>query len=559
MSKNRLIALFLLFSLIICLATAFDKDTSPSEGVVVSYDDRASHIGTEIMKQGGNAVDAAIAVGFALAVVHPAAGNIAGGGFMVIYLSDETQATMVDYREIAPAKATKDMFLNEKGEIDEELSYLGYLASGVPGTIAGFYSAHQRYGSLPWSKLVEPAIKLAEEGFIVDARLAKSLEESAKNLSKFPSTEKIFFKEERPYKEGERLMQPDLAKTLKLIASKGKDGFYRGEVAQLIARTMKDNGGIMTEEDLAGYKAIIRKPLSGWYRGYQIIAPPPPSSGGAAVIEMLNILEGYNLPQFEPQSPEAIHLIAEAMKLAYYDRARYLGDPAYVSINLKELTSKSYASKLRNKIHLNKALPSTELGKALLIASESAATTHYSVIDPQGNAVSNTYTINSWFGNHAVVEGAGFLLNDEMSDFNLKTGLTDDKGNIGTWPNLIEPHKRMLSSMTPVIVLKDGKPYLITGSPGGRRIINTVLLILLNVIDFQMPIEEAVKFPRFHHQWMPDSISFEKDAISEDVINRLKALGHEVIMTDYYQGNAHSIYIDTETGRYYGVVDKRRF
>jgi gamma-glutamyltranspeptidase/glutathione hydrolase len=559
MNKNRLIALFLLFSLLICLATAFDKDTSPSESVVVSYDDRASRIGTEIMKQGGNAVDAAIAVGLALAVVHPAAGNIGGGGFMVIYLSDQAQATMVDYREMAPAKATRDMFLNEKGEIDQELSYLGYLASGVPGTIAGFYLAHQRYGSLPWSKLVQPAIKLAEEGFIVDARLAKSLKESAKNLSKFPSTKKIFFKEERPYKEGERLIQPDLAKTLKLIASKGKDGFYRGEVAQLIAKTMKDNGGIITEEDLAGYKAIIRKPLSGWYRGYQIIAPPPPSSGGAAVIEMLNILEGYNLPQFEPQSPETIHLIAEAMKLAYYDRARYLGDPAYVSMDLKELTSKSYASKLRNKIDLDKALPSRELGKAVLNVSESDATTHYSVIDPQGNAVSNTYTINSWFGNHAVVEGAGFLLNDEMSDFNLKTSLTDDKGNIGTWPNLIEPHKRMLSSMTPVIVLKDGKPYLVTGSPGGRRIINTVLLMILNVIDFQMPIEEAVKFPRFHHQWMPDNISFEKDAISEDVINRLKALGHEVIMTDYYQGNAHSIYIDPETGRYHGVVDKRRF
>jgi gamma-glutamyltranspeptidase/glutathione hydrolase len=559
MRKNKVIVLSLIFSLIFSLSTTFDKNTSPSEGVVVSYDDRASQIGMEIMKQGGNAVDAAIAVGFALAVVHPAAGNIGGGGFMVISAADDAQSAIVDYREMAPARATRDMFLDEQGKINQELSYLGYLASGVPGTVAGFYLAHQRYGCLPWPKLVEPAIKLADEGFIVDARLAKSLEGSAKRLEKFPSTQKIFFKDGQPYKEGERLIQPDLAKTLKLIASKGKNGFYRGEIAQLIAKDMKANGGIITEEDLASYRAIIRKPLIGWYRGYQIIAPPPPSSGGVAIIEMLNILEAFNLPQFKPHSAQTIHLIAEAMKLAYYDRARYLADPAYVSMNLKELTSKSYASRLRNKIDLNRALHSIELGKALLIASESDATTHYSIIDPQGNAVSNTYTINSWFGNHAVVEGAGFLLNDEMSDFNLKAGLTDDKGNIGTWPNLIEPGKRMLSSMTPVIVLKDGKPYLITGSPGGRRIINTVLHIMLNMIDFHMSIEEAVKFPRFHHQWMPDMIAFEKDAVGEDVINRLKALGHEVIMTDYYQGNAHSIFIDPETGSYQGVVDKRRF
>ncbi len=314
MRKNRVIVLSLIFSLIFSLGTNFDKNTSPSEGVVVSYDDRASQIGMEIMKQGGNAVDAAIAVGFALAVIHPAAGNIGGGGFMVISLADDAHSAIVDYREMAPARATRDIFLNEQGEIDRELSYLGYLASGVPGTVAGFYLAHQRFGCLPWPKLVEPAIKLAEEGFIVDARLAKSLEASAKRLEKFPSTQKIFFRDGQTYKEGERLIQPDLAKTLKLIASKGKNGFYRSEIAQLIAKDMKANGGIITEEDLASYRAIIRKPLIGWYRGYQIIAPPPPSSGGVAIIEMLNILEAFNLPQFKPHSPQTIHLITEAMK-----------------------------------------------------------------------------------------------------------------------------------------------------------------------------------------------------------------------------------------------------
>lgn len=559
MRKIRVIILALIFSFLFTLSLAnFKNSPSLTEGVAVSYHDLASKVGVEIMKQGGNAVDAAVAVGFALAVVHPAAGNIGGGGFMVIWLAEDGKSTIVDYREMAPAQATRDMYLDEKGEINREAAHRGYLAAGVPGTVAGLFLAHQRFGTLPWFHLLKPAIKLAEEGFIVDFRLAESLKQRVKVFEKFPSSKKVFFKDGRPYKEGESLIQPDLAKTLKLIASQGKDGFYRGAVTKLIAQDMKANGGIITEEDLANYTAIIKEPLCGWYRGYQMITPPPPSSGGVTLLEMLNILEGYDFSQLKPLTAQTIHLMVETMKMAYYDRARYLGDSAFVAFDAKELTSKSYAARLRSKISLKKALPSTELGKVFITSTQGDATTHYAVIDPQGNAVSNTYTINSWFGSHAVVEGAGFLLNDEMGDFNLKAGLTDDKGNIGTWPNLIEPGKRMLSSMTPVIVLKDEKPFLITGSPGGRRIISTVLEVIVNLIDFQMPIEEAVKSPRFHHQWMPDIIAFEKDAASEETLELLKKMGHQVIVRPYHQGNAHSIFIDPNTGHYQGMVDRRR-
>jgi gamma-glutamyltranspeptidase/glutathione hydrolase len=560
MKETTKLKFFLILVLLFCLhGFSFpEKKTSLSEGVVVSYDKRASQVGIDIMKQGGNAVDATVAVGFALAVVHPAAGNIGGGGFMLIWLKNGPISSFVDYRETAPAGATKEMFLDEKGEIDRDKAHCGYLAAGVPGTVAGLYLAHQEFGSLPWSKLIEPSIKLAEEGFIVDKNLADSLEQRKKIFEKYPSSKKLFFKNGQPYKEGERLIQRDLANTLKLVADKGKDGFYTGPVAQLIAQDMANNGGLITENDLATYQAIVRKPLSGSYRNFHVLVPPPPSSGGVTLIQMLNILEGFDFSQLKPLSPWTIHLMTETMKLAYYDRARYLGDMDFVTINLQELTSKRYASRLRERINKDKAFPSIDLGKVLITSKEGEATTHYSVVDPQGNAVSNTYTINSWFGSHAAAEGTGFLLNDEMADFNLKPGLTDDKGNIGTWPNRIEPGKRMLSSMTPAILLKDGKPFLVTGSPGGRRIITTVLEVIINLIDFKMPAEKAVKFPRFHHQWLPDIIGFEKDAVSQEVLDNLRKMGHQVIIRDYQQGNAHTIYIDPKTGKYQGIVDIRR-
>ncbi len=568
MRKNlRIVGFFTIFILLIfqfhCRSKE-DKGVVGENGMVVSVDDYASRIGIDILKQGGNAVDAAVAVGFALAVTFPAAGNIGGGGFMVIRFPDTQEAVALDFREKAPGRATPDMYLDDYGERDERRSLFGHLAVGVPGTVKGFELAMEKYGSLEWPDVLTPAIELAEKGFRLNQRRARSFNRLKKEFK--GGNEEFYRVFSRPdgsdWKEGDIFVQRELARSLRLIAEQGSGAFYKGEISELIVQDMEKHGGLITREDLAKYEAFIRKPVTGTYRGYQIISMPPPSSGGTILIEMLNILEGFELGQMDRYSPETLHLIAETMKFAYFDRARYLGDPDFVDVPMEVLTSKSHAEDIRKKIDLKRVIPSTVMGKEILTLDEAEETTHYSVIDEQGLAVATTYTLNGWFGSGVVAERTGILLNNEMDDFNVKPGYTDDKGLIGTEPNLIEPHKRMLSSMTPTIIVKDGQTYLITGSPGGRTIINTVLNVIINVLDFQMTIQEAVDAPRMDHEWMPDKLRIEGQEIDEELILSLKAMGHRIkdMKEDtrpWRQGDAHSILIDPRTGLYHGAADKR--
>jgi len=553
------IILILLGNQFFCTAQE-NKGVVGKNGMVVSVDEFASLVGIDILKKGGNAVDAAVAVGFALAVTFPAAGNIGGGGFMIIRFPDTEEAVALDFREIAPGKATPDMYLDEKRNYVEERSLFGHLAVGVPGTVKGFELAMEKYGNLKWEDVINPAVELAEKGFKLNKRRADSFNRLNKEF-KWGTKEflRVFSKPDgSEFKEGDIFIQKDLARSLRLIAENGSQAFYEGEIAELIAQDMKKHGGLITKEDLSKYEAFVRKPVTGTYRGYQIISMPPPSSGGTALIEMLNILEGFDLGQKERYAPETLHLIAETMKFAFFDRARYMGDSDFSEIPVKLLTSKSRAEDIRGKIDLKKATPSATMGEEILTIEEAKETTHYSVIDKEGLAVATTYTINGWFGSGVVAEGTGILLNNEMADFNMKPGYTDDKGLIGTKPNLIEPHKRMLSSMTPTMVIKDGKVYMITGSPGGRTIINTVLNVIVNIIDFNMPIQDAIDAARMDHEWMPDLLRLEKGAITEELIESLKAMGH--IMKEssrWRQGDAHSILIDPITGLYYGAADKR--
>jgi gamma-glutamyltranspeptidase/glutathione hydrolase len=531
------------------------------KGMVVSVDEYASKIGIEILIKGGNAVDAAVAVGFALAVTYPSAGNIGGGGFMIIRFPDERDPVALDFREKAPGKAFTDMYLDKEGTYVEDRSRFEYLAVGVPGTVKGFEWAMQRYGSLEWKDVIAPAIKLAEDGFRLTQRRAEGFNSAREDFPK--STEefrKIFTKRDgSPFKEGDLFIQGELAYSLKLIAENGSEAFYMGEIADKIIKDMEKNGGLITKEDLYAYKAVERKPILGTYRGYEIISMPPPSSGGTILVEMLNILEGFELSKMQRFAPKTLHLIAETMKLAYLDRAKYMGDSDFEDIPIEHLTSKAYASEIRAKILPDKATPSLDLGKNILTLNEAKDTTHYSVIDKDGLAVATTYTLNDGFGARVVAAGTGILLNNEMADFNMKPGFTDDKGLIGTKPNLIAPHKRMLSSMTPTIVLKNDKMLLITGSPGGRTIINTVLNVVINVLDFQMAIRDAVDASRINHEWMPDELRLERKDISGDVIRALRSMGHIIRPSAqiWLQGDAHSIFIDPQTGLYHGAADKR--
>ena len=530
-------------------------------GMVVSVDAYASQVGIDVLKKGGNAVDAAVAVGFALAVTFPAAGNIGGGGFMLIRFPKTQEAVALDFREKAPGKASPDMYLDDEGNYVEKRSLVGHLAVGVPGTVKGFELAMNKFGSLGWEEVIRPAIKLAEEGFRLNERRARSFNRANKEFKRENDEFfRIFSKpDSSEWEDGDIFVQKDLAYSLRLIAEQGSRAFYRGEIAGLIAQDMEKHGGLITKEDLAVYEAFVRRPVEGNYRGYQIISIPPPSSGGTILIEMLNILEGFALGQMERFAPGTLHLIAETMKFAYLDRARYLGDPDFVDIPVGVLTSKSHAEEVRQKIDLKKATPSREMGQDILtIIEEAEETTHYSVIDKEGIAVATTYTLNGGFGAGVVAKGTGILLNNEMADFNMKPGYTDEKGLIGTKPNLIEPDKRMLSSMTPTIIVKDGQTFLITGSPGGRTIINTVLNVVINVIDFQMPIQEAVNAPRMDHEWMPDVLRVERRGIDEEVIRLLKGMGHVIRETHpWQQGDAHSILVDSRTGLYHGAADKR--
>lgn len=524
-------------------------------GMVGSTEEHATRVGVEVLRRGGNAVDAAVAVGFALAVTHPSAGNLGGGGLMVIRFPDG-RATTFDYREVAPAAATRDMFLDAQGNVVAERSLVGPLAAGVPGSVAGLAEAHRKYGSLPWADLVAPAVALAADGFVVSDALARSLRGARKLLERFPESRRVLLKDGALWEPGDRLVQPELATTLRAIARDGANGFYRGPVADLIVAEMQRTGGLITKADLEAYRPEERAPVTGTYRGHEIVSMPPISSGGVALLQTLNILEAWPLGEHGHNSSTTMHLVAEATRRVYADRSEWLGDPAFFTVPVTGLTSKKYAAQLRASIDPARATPSSQVKPGQPTAFESDQTTHYSVIDAAGMAVSTTTTINGGYGNGQLVPGAGFLLNNEMDDFSAKPGVPNMFGVTGGRANEVAPGKRMLSSMTPTIVLKDGKPLLIVGSPGGSRIITTVLQVILNVIDHGMDVQEAVDAPRFHHQWLPDEIRIERRGFPLDVVRNLEQMGHKVtVQSD--MGDVHAIYVDPRTGMRYGASDPR--
>ncbi|KJS05280.1 MAG: hypothetical protein VR73_12540 [Gammaproteobacteria bacterium BRH_c0] len=524
-------------------------------GMVVSQEVIASRVGADILAQGGNAVDAAVATGFALAVTLPQAGNIGGGGFMLVYLAEQKKTIAIDYREMAPQKAHRDLFLNAQGEADPEKSRYSALSSGVPGTVAGLVHTQQKYGTLPLKTVMAPAIELADKGLIVSHPLSWSLMQAQKRLSAHPASKRYFFKPGgKPWQAGERWRQKDLAATLRRIASKGADGFYKGKTANLIVAEMQRNGGLISHEDLAGYQVVEREPVTGTYRGYEIVSMPPPSSGGIHLVQMLNILEGWDLQAHGHNSAGYLHRLVESMRRAYADRSKYLGDPDFTEVPVTALTDKAYASRLREEINLDRATASAEVLPAAKLAPESPQTTHYSVWDKEGNVVSNTYTLNFSYGNGMSVSGAGFLLNNEMDDFSAKPGVPNAFGLLGDEANAIEPRKRPLSSMTPTMVFKDGQPVLVTGGPGGSRIITSVLQVILNNIEFGMNIAEATAAPRIHHQWYPDSVDVEK-GISPDTLKLLREMGHNVVPSPWAIGRTQSI--TREQGIFQGVTDYR--
>jgi len=530
-----------------------DEPVRAPSGMVVSENWRASEVGRGVLAAGGNAVDAAIATGFALAVVHPSAGNIGGGGFMVIRFPDGN-ATTIDFREKAPLAASPDMWLDESGKYSAQIQHHTLESVGVPGTVAGFDKAHRLYGSMNWSRLVYPAVALAQDGFPVSERQARSFQGLVGRMTEYPSTVAQFSRDGQPYQEGDTLRQPDLAKTLNLIMLNRRDGFYRGETARLIAQEMKRGGGLITEADLELYRAEERRPIRGTYRGYEIISMPPPSSGGVGLVTMLNMLEGYDLGSMGHNTAPYIHYLAEVMRRAFRDRAEYLADVDFVDVPVHWLTSKDHAEQLRADIdpkHASKSSPSD-----VAVGHESPQTTHFSVVDANGMAVSVTYTLEQGYGVGDVVPGAGFLLNNEMGDFNAGPGITDENGLIGTSPNLARPEQRMLSSMTPTIVAKDGRLFAVVGSPGGRTIINTVLQVILNLVDFHMDIQQAVDAPRIHHQWLPDRLNIEENGTSEATVKELEAMGYTVSMRGT-QGVANCIMIDPATGDRLGAADHR--
>jgi gamma-glutamyltranspeptidase/glutathione hydrolase len=498
-------------------------------GMVVAQEALAARIGVNILRAGGNAVDAAVATGFALAVTYPRAGNIGGGGFMVIHLAIGRRNIAIDYRETAPAATTKDVFLDDKGDADPEKSRSTGLAVGVPGTVAGLVLAHQKYGSgrLTLAQLIAPAIALARNGFTIEGDLADTLASARPLFARWPSSVKVFFKDGAILSEGEKLVQTDLARTLDLIAQQGTRGFYEGPVAEGIVKAVRDAGGRMTLEDMKTYRAIERAPVRGTYRGYDIISMPPPSSGGVHLIEMLNILEGFPSAQLAAKSDLAPHLMVEAMKRAYADRAEFLGDPDFVNVPVKKLASKDYATRWRATIDRNRATPAKDIRAGNPAPGEGDNTTHFSIVDRHGNAVSNTYTLNLNYGVGLVADGTGVLLNNELDDFAAKPGVPNAFGLVGGDANAPGPRKRPLSSMTPTIVLKNGKPFLLTGSPGGSRIITAVLQIIINVVDRGMNIADAVTAPRFHHQWLPDVVRLERD-VPEAIAQSLTKRDHVV-------------------------------
>jgi gamma-glutamyltranspeptidase/glutathione hydrolase len=525
------------------------------QGMVVTSHFLATESALEVLKAGGNAIDAAVMAAFSLAVTQPRSGNIGGGGFMLISSEKRNEVVAVDYREKAPSRATVDMFLNQQGEADAEVSRYSHLAAGVPGTVAGLALALEKYGTLSLAQAMAPAIKLAEEGFIVTPRFSDGLKEAEKRLKKWDSSRKIFYKADGSYYQpGERFVLPELAATLKRIAAQGAREFYTGKTAQLLVAEMARHGGLISLADMQNYTPVIRTPVHGSYRGYDIYSMSPPSSGGVHVVQILNILEGYPLAEYGHNSAQTIHLMAAAMKRAYADRSLYLGDSDFIQVPLKALTSKDYAAALRQEIDPEKSTPSSTISPGKPLPYESSETTHFSIVDKFGNAVSNTYTINFSYGSGIVVEGAGFLLNNEMDDFSAKPGVPNAYGLIGGDANKVEPNKRMLSSMSPTIVKQDGKNFLVTGSPGGSRIITTTLQVIMNVIDHQLNIQSAVAAPRIHHQWLPDELRIE-EGISPDTVRILQEKGYAV-KQQAAMGAIQSIEI--KNGLMYGAADPRR-
>ncbi len=525
------------------------------EGMVVTSHFLATLSAQEVLVKGGNAIDAAVTAAFSLAVTQPRSGNIGGGGFMLISSEQKDQVVAIDYREKAPTKASVDMFLDKEGNADSQLSRYSHLAAGVPGTVAGLALALEKYGTISLQEAMAPAIKLAEEGFVVTPRFADGLKEKTEMLKKWDSSAKIFYKPDGSfYEPGDIFKQKDLAATLRRISEKGEKEFYEGKTAELLVAEMAKHGGLITMEDMKNYSPTIRKPVHGTYRGYDIYSMSPPSSGGVHVVQILNILEGYPIGGYGHNSGQTIHLMAEAMKRAYADRSLYLGDEDFVKVPLKGLISKDYAAKIRESINTDKVIASSTIAPGMPQPYESNETTHFSIVDKFGNAVSNTYTINFSYGSGIVVEGAGFLLNNEMDDFSAKPGVPNAYGLIGGEANKVEPNKRMLSSMSPTIVKNQGKNFLVTGSPGGSRIITTTLQVIMNVIDHGLNIQSAVAAPRIHHQWLPDELRIE-EGISADTINILQEKGHQVNQKAS-MGAIQSIMI--KDGMMYGGADPRR-
>ena len=572
--RHKSLILLLMAAMAVARANSSTEPVHAQHGIVVSVHELASRAGVEMMKAGGNAIDAAVATGFALAVVHPAAGNLGGGGFMLVRMADGG-THFIDYREKAPAAATRDMYLDAHGNVIEGASEIGYKAIGVPGSVAGMVYAEQKYGKLTLKQVMAPAIKLARDGFALSWGEARDFQDEY--LAKFPESRRVFQRDGNYYQPGEVFRQPDLARTLERIAAK-PDDFYHGALARDLAAAMQKGGGLITVDDLAHYEVKEREPIRGTYRGYDIISAPPPSSGGAVLIESLNILEGYDLAKLGDRSAKSVHYTTEAFRRAFFDRAEFMGDPDFSKIPIAQLIDKKYAAAWRDSIDADHASASKELKRPSIFSEletyaathsqpqanhESPHTTHYSVVDAEGNAVAVTTTINDWFGSRVTAEGLGFLMNDEMDDFSAKPGVPNADGLIQGSANAIGPGKRPLSSMTPTIVTRDGKVFLVLGSPGSSKIITTVANVLMGVIDYRMNIQEAVNAPRFHNQWLPDVLNVER-WFSPDTVQALQKMGYHVQFglrdgpdVGGYWSDAECIAVDPHTGERLGASDGR--
>lgn len=551
---------FIILLILIHSSALFANKDNPERskhGMVVSANNLATDIGVSILKKGGNAIDASVAVGFALAVTFPSAGNIGGGGFIVLHLADGTN-TSIDFREMAPLASHENMYLDSLGNFIPALSQSGWTSAGVPGSVAGLIYVLEKYGTMRLSDLIQPAIDLAGNGFVLSSKMAESINYYHKDFLKIESSKKILTKNGGKFTEGDTLIQKDLAKTLRLISGKGDEVFYRGEIAKKIVEESKKHGGVFSLKDFEEYKVIERTPVEGIYRGYKIISMPPPSSGGICLIEALNVLENFSLKKDNHNGSEYIHTLAEIMKHVYADRSEHIGDPDFYDVPINFLISKQYAAEIKDGIR-SRATPSEDIRPSKIQQHpEKEETTHYSVADNSGNAVSTTYTINGSYGNKIIVEGLGFLLNNEMDDFSAKPGIPNQFGLLGSKANSIQPKKRMLSSMTPTIILEDDKPFLIIGSPGGSTIITSVLQVIINVIDFNMNIYDAIAAPRVHHQWLPDQIDYEVSTLPEDVKNNLISRGHKLNEVKSL-GRLEGIVIDSESKTFYGATDPRGF